>query len=196
MQCPNGYTMSAHGVCQPTGNYNRGGLTPRLNPRRGGEIDYESVFADVNPGDISQINEIQQWVADMTPQERSNCCSSYLTSVSQCNEGFPEPCPGYGCSTTSNCCACNWNSAGCTGMGSGPGGDWPNYGYCSCAYQGGFGCNFWGLCCGGGGSGGWSSYPGRSNYWGGYFGAGADAEGGGQGTGRRMGGPIKRKRRR
>ncbi len=63
MQCPNGYTMSAHGVCQPTGNYNRGGLTPRLNPRRGGEIDYESVFADVNPGDISQINEIQQWVA-------------------------------------------------------------------------------------------------------------------------------------
>ena len=36
MQCPNGYTMSAHGVCQPTGNYNRGGLTPRLNPRRMG----------------------------------------------------------------------------------------------------------------------------------------------------------------
>ena len=194
MQCPNGYTMSAHGVCQPTGNYNRGGLTPRLNPRRGGGIDYESVFADVNPGDISQINEIQQWVADMTPQERSNCCSSYLNAVSQCNAGFAEQCPGYGCGTTSNCCQCNWQG-GCA-PGANDGGFGPGFGWCSCAYQGGWGCNFWGLCCGGGAAGGWSSYPNRGNYWGGYAGAGEDAEAGGQGTGRRMGGPIKRKRRR
>ena len=136
------------------------------------------------------INDAISIIEDMTDDERSNCCSDYWDARASCqSEGGTGMCPGTGYMYGGDCCQCYLTSNTCT-ESQWTAGNWNGQAQCACMWTNSFSCNLGQWCCGGGGG----SSPIGGTY-GMQFYAPGSANFGGQGSGRRTGGPIRRRKR-
>ena len=203
MQCPNGYTMSVDGVCQPVGGYSMGGGIPSSPTRFGRRNSIQS-----RPGSVANYDRkpFAQAVADSGMEIRQPCmdscehiyenqtncsmqsschssggctCTEYTyQNIISFNQEFFEDCmASVGCDTEPEggwTMECGWAGQGCA---SEAWGDWSGS-YCHCYWSGQSWYQCYAHCMNWGGSG--HRFMGES-----------------QGTGRggRKGGHIRRRRR-